>query len=147
MSSHGSTSHGRGGGHGADSPADRAHATDTAPGDESTNPNDIAKGVQGYLLGLAFAVALTVASFLLPTTGLVWAPGIPMALVVFAIAQMGVHLVFFLHINTGPDNTNNVMALAFGVLIVFLVIAGSVWIMGHLNGRMMPMDQLMQMQR
>ncbi len=47
-----------------------------------------------------------------------------MALCVLAIAQMGVHLVFFLHITTGPDNTNNVMALAFGVLIVFLVIAG-----------------------
>jgi len=28
---------------------------------------------------------------------------------------MGVHLVFFLHVTTGPDNTNNVMALAFGV--------------------------------
>jgi cytochrome o ubiquinol oxidase operon protein cyoD len=63
---------------------------------------------------------------------------------------MGVHLVFFLHITTGPDNTNNVMALAFGVLIVFLVIAGSLWIMAHLNANMsnsMPMDQMMQMQR
>ena len=46
-----------------------------------------------------------------------------------AIAQMGVHLVFFLHITTGPDNINNVMALAFGVLIVLLVMAGSLWIM------------------
>jgi cytochrome o ubiquinol oxidase subunit IV len=33
---------------------------------------------------------------------------------------MGVHVVFFLHITTGPDNTNNVLALAFGVLIVSL---------------------------
>jgi cytochrome o ubiquinol oxidase subunit IV len=40
---------------------------------------------------------------------------------VLAIAQMGVHLVFFLHITTGPDNTNNVLALAFGVLIVILL--------------------------
>ncbi len=55
-----------------------------------------------------------------------------------AIAQMGVHLVFFLHITTGPDNVNNVLALAFGVLIVFLVIAGSLWIMAHLNHNMMP---------
>jgi cytochrome o ubiquinol oxidase operon protein cyoD len=69
------------------------------------------------------------------------------ALVVLAIAQMGVHLVFFLHITTGPDNTNNVMALAFGVLIVVLVIVGSLWIMTNLNHNMMPMDQLMQMQR
>ena len=44
---------------------------------------------------------------------------------------MGVHLVFFLHITTAPDNTNNVLALAFGVLIVFLVIAGSLWIMSQ----------------
>jgi cytochrome o ubiquinol oxidase operon protein cyoD len=60
---------------------------------------------------------------------------------------MGVHLVFFLHITTGPDNVNNVMALAFGVLIVFLVITGSLWIMSHLNYNMMPMDQIIQMQR
>jgi cytochrome o ubiquinol oxidase subunit IV len=39
------------------------------------------------------------------------------------------------------------MALAFGLLIVFLVIAGSLWIMSHLNQNMMPMDQIMQMQR
>jgi cytochrome o ubiquinol oxidase operon protein cyoD len=67
--------------------------------------------------------------------------------VVLAIAQMGVHLVFFLHITTGPDNTNNVLALAFGVLIVLLVMVGSLWIMANLNHNMMPMDQIMQMQR
>jgi cytochrome o ubiquinol oxidase subunit IV len=69
------------------------------------------------------------------------------ALVVLAIAQMGVHLVFFLHITTGPDNTNNVLALAFGVLIFILLMGGSLWIMANLNHNMMPMDQMMQMQR
>jgi cytochrome o ubiquinol oxidase operon protein cyoD len=59
---------------------------------------------------------------------------------------MGVHLVFFLHITTGPDNTNNVLALAFGILVVFLIVAGSIWIMDHLSENMMPMDQMMQMQ-
>ena len=49
------------------------------------------------------------------------------------------HLVFFLHLTTAPDNTNNVLALAFGVLIVVLVIGGSFWIMEHLNHNMMPM--------
>ena len=57
------------------------------------------------------------------------------------------YLVFFLHVTTGPDNTNNVMALAFGVLIVVLLIGGSLWIMTNLNQNMMPMDQIMQMQR
>ncbi len=59
---------------------------------------------------------------------------------------MGVHLVFFLHITTGPDNTNNVLALAFGIIIVFLVIAGSLWIMSNLNHNMMTMDQVLNMQ-
>jgi cytochrome o ubiquinol oxidase operon protein cyoD len=61
---------------------------------------------------------------------------------------MGVHLVFFLHITTGPDNANNVLALAFGVLIVVLLMGGSLWIMANLNHNMMnmPMDQMMRMQ-
>ena len=66
---------------------------------------------------------------------------------VLAIAQIGVHLVFFLHITTGPDNVNNVLALAFGVLIVMLLLIGSLWIMSNLNRNMTPMDQIMQMER
>ena len=83
----------------------------------------------------------------MPATYLVWAPGVPVALIVFAIAQMGVHLVFFLHITTAPDNTNNVLALAFGVLIVTLIIAGSLWIIANLNHNMAAMDVMMNMER
>ena len=83
---------------------------------------------------------LTFASFYVAGTRLIWAPAIPAALVVLAIAQIGVHLVFFLRITTAPDNTNNVLALAFGVLIVALVVLGSVWIMAHLNHNLMPMS-------
>jgi cytochrome o ubiquinol oxidase operon protein cyoD len=122
-------------------------APDLAPGEEGADESGVAQGVLGYLVGLALASLLTATSFYIAGTDLVWQPSIPVALVVLAIAQMGVHLVFFLHITTGPDNTNNVMALAFGVLIVVLVIGGSLWIMANLNHNMMPMDQLMQMQR
>ena len=78
-----------------------------------------------YTVGLGLALLLTGVSFIVPQTNLLWAPGVPAGLAVLAIAQMGVHLVFFLHIGTGPDNTNNVLALAFGLLIVLLVIGGS----------------------
>jgi cytochrome o ubiquinol oxidase operon protein cyoD len=88
-----------------------------------------------------------VVCFFVARTTLVWEPSIPVALVVLAVAQMGVHLVFFIHITTGPDNINNVMALAFGVLIVLLIMVGSLWIMAHMNHNMLPMDQIMQMQR
>jgi cytochrome o ubiquinol oxidase operon protein cyoD len=121
------------------------HQADLAPGDEEVV--SVKLRLLGYLVGLGLAVLLTATSFFLAGTDLVWQPSIPVALIVLAIAQMGVHLVFFLHITTGPDNANNVLALAFGLLIVFLVIAGSLWIMANLNHNMMPMDQIMQMQR
>jgi cytochrome o ubiquinol oxidase operon protein cyoD len=123
------------------------HDTDLAPGDEHAEGGGVAQRVIGYLTGLGLAILLTATSFFVAGTDLVWEPSIPVALVVLAIAQMGVHLVFFLHITTGPDNTNNVLALAFGVLIVLLLLAGSLWIMANLNHNMMPMDQLMWMQR
>jgi cytochrome o ubiquinol oxidase operon protein cyoD len=118
---------------------------DTAPGDERLDGQEFAEGLDGYLIGLGLATLLTIVSFFIARTMLVWPPSIPVALAVLAIAQMGVHLVFFLHITTGPDNVNNVMALAFGVLIVLLLIAGSLWIMGHMSDNMMPMDRIMQM--
>jgi len=118
---------------------------DLAPGDEEIV--SVKLRLLGYLVGLGLAVLLTATSFFIAGTALVWQPSIPVAIIVLAIAQMGVHLVFFLHITTGPDNANNVLALAFGLLIVFLVIAGSLLIMANLNHNMMPMDQIMQMQR
>ena len=123
------------------------HPVDIAPGDEHLETGGIAERVYGYLTGLGLAILLTATSFFIAGTDLVWEPSIPVALVVLAIAQMGVHLVFFLHITTAADNTNNVLALAFGMLIVILVIGGSLWIMANLNHNMMPMDQIMQMQR
>lgn len=125
----------------------QSFAPDSAPGDEQVEGHSVGSAVLVYVIGLALAIGLTATSFFVAGTDLVWAPSIPVALVVLAIAQMGVHLVFFLHITTGPDNTNNVMALAFGVLIVILLIGGSLWIMANLNHNMMPMDQLMRMQR
>jgi cytochrome o ubiquinol oxidase subunit IV len=119
---------------------------DTAPGDERAGGREVVDGIVGYLVGLGLATLITGVAFFISGTSLVWGPSIPIALVVLAIAQIGVHLVFFIHITTGPDNVNNVLALAFGVLIVVLLVVGSLWIMNSLNHNMMPMNRLMQMQ-
>ena len=122
---------------------------DRAPGDRLLAPHARQGTLAGVLvqtIGLALAAILTATSFWIANTSLLWAPGVPLGLSVLAIAQMGVHLVFFLHITTGPDNTNNVLALAFGILVVFLIVVGSIWIMDHLNHNIMPMEQLMQAQ-
>jgi cytochrome o ubiquinol oxidase subunit IV len=120
---------------------------DTPPGAEHLVGHETSESIPGYLIGLGLATLLTIVSFVVARTTLVWEPSIPVALAVLAIAQMGVHLVFFIHITTGPDNTNNVMALAFGVLIVLLVMGGSLWIMSNMNRNMTAMEPAMQMQR
>jgi len=121
---------------------------DVAPGQsDEDGGRGLAAGLTSYFLGLALAVALTAASFWAADTHVIYGPAVPVALVTFALAQMGIHLIFFLHITTAPDNTNNVLALAFGILIVFLVVTGSLWIMEHLNHMQVPMDQMMRMQR
>ena len=105
----------------------RSHDTqpdDSAPGEGKVGSDEFAAGLRSYLIGLGLAVLLTAVSFFISGTSLVWRPSIPVALFVLAIAQMGVHLVFFLHITTG-----------------------SLWIMAHLNQNMMPMNRMMPMQR
>ena len=116
---------------------------DVAPG----APHDsMLSETMAYVIGLAFALILTGISFWVASTSALWGPGVAVGLVVLAIAQMGVHLVFFLHITSGPDNTNNVLALAFGVLIVFLVMVGTIWIMAHLAANMGPSPEMMNLQ-
>ena len=124
----------------ADQRSGGAERTDAAPGEHPSRGQG-ESGMQGYAIGLALAALLTAGSFYLSTTKLIWPPGVPIALIVFAVAQIGVHLVFFLHLTTGAENVNNSMALAFGVLIMVLLIGGSLWIMSHLNANMtsMPM--------
>ncbi len=119
-----------------------ADMDDAAPGQEIVNQREPVGGLQGYVIGFGLAILLTGASFAVVMTDFVYGPAVISALVVLAIGQMGVHLIFFLHLTTGPDNTNNVLALAFGVFIVVLVVLGSVWIMSHLSHAAMPMHDL-----
>jgi cytochrome o ubiquinol oxidase operon protein cyoD len=121
---------------------------DRAPGDSTVSPGTEGKTLSDvgiHTAGLVLAVILTAISFWVANTSLLWAPGVLLGLAVLAIAQMGVHLVFFLHITTGPDSTNNVLALALGILIVILVAAGSIFIMANLNDNMMPPPELMNL--
>jgi cytochrome o ubiquinol oxidase operon protein cyoD len=114
-----------------------------APGEPHDN---MLSETLSYVLGLVLALVLTGISFWVASTSVLWGPGVAVGLVVLAIAQMGIHLVFFLHITSGPDNTNNVLALAFGVLIVFLVMIGTIWIMAHLAANMGPSMEMTNLQ-
>jgi cytochrome o ubiquinol oxidase operon protein cyoD len=116
--------------------------TDRAPGTDEEAPSGT---LASYTIGFLAALLLTGASFVVAHSDVLWDPGVPVGLAVLAIAQMGVHLVFFFHLSSGPDNTNNVLALAFGVLIVALVVSGSLWIMSNLDLNMVPSSTIMEM--
>jgi cytochrome o ubiquinol oxidase operon protein cyoD len=110
---------------------------DRTPGVEEHEPT---ASYLSYTAGLGLAILATIVSFVVSQTNLLWPPGIPVGLVVLAFAQIGIHLVFFLHLGSGPDSTNNILALAFGLLVVFLIITGSIWIIANLNANMMEMS-------
>jgi cytochrome o ubiquinol oxidase subunit IV len=102
---------------------------------------------RSYIYGFGAALILTIASFGAASTHLVYGPSVPILLGVLAIAQMGVHVVFFFHISSAPDQANNFMSLAFGIFVVCLTVFGSMLIMANLNHMMPSMEKLMEMQR
>jgi cytochrome o ubiquinol oxidase operon protein cyoD len=120
-------------------------ATESAPGLDHRESPVVTR--RSYVVGLGIAIVLTLASFGAASSHWVWTPGVPILLAALSIAQMGVHLVFFLHVSSAPDSSNTILALAFGLFVVALVVFGSLIIMHNLNSNMMPMDQLLQMQR
>ncbi len=109
--------------------------------------DDFATNPRSYIAGLGLAIVLTLASFGLAISHVIWAPGIPILLAVLAVAQMGVHLVFFMHVNATEEGENTVLALGFGIFVVLLVVFGSIIIMNNLSAVMPSMDELMKMQR
>ena len=95
---------------------------------------------RGYVIGFVLSVILTAIPFWLVMAGVL--PGmVATAIAIFALAfvQMIVHVVFFLHLDTRSEGGWTLIAFIFTVVIVVIAVAGSIWIMYHLNQNMMPM--------
>ena len=113
-------------------------ASGLAPGDHEDEDHSTGREILNYVIGLFLATVLTLGSFWVASgPSVLFTPGLTMALAALAVAQMGVHLAFFLHLTTGDDNINNVLALAFGVMIVGFVIGGTLLIMHNMDANMM----------
>ena len=66
-----------------------------------------------------------------------------MIVATFAVVQVVVQMIFFLHMNTRSEGGWNFLALIFTVILVGIVLSGSLWVMAHLNQNMMPMPHAM----
>jgi cytochrome o ubiquinol oxidase operon protein cyoD len=96
-----------------------------------THTTELPHGTYGsYAIGFLLSVALTLLSFwLAPSLGSFAYP----AFVVFALAQLGAQLYFFLHLGRGADKAKNAVILAFTIVIIFILVVGSLWIINNLS--------------
>ncbi|RZJ03133.1 MAG: cytochrome o ubiquinol oxidase subunit IV [Haliea sp.] len=94
---------------------------------------------KGYMTGFVLAVILTVIPFWL-VMGKVIPNSSTTALVILAIGavQIVVHMIYFLHMDTKSEGGWNLLALVFTLVLVVITLAGSIWVMYHLNTNMMP---------
>lgn len=100
---------------------------------------------KGYVTGFILSVILTAIPFWL-VMGDVFSDARVTAFVVagFAAVQIVVHMVYFLHMNTKSEGGWNMLALIFTLVLVVITLAGSLWVMYHMNVNMMPMPHDMR---
>jgi cytochrome o ubiquinol oxidase operon protein cyoD len=93
-----------------------------------------------YMIGIGLSAILTAIPFWLVMTGALGnAQATGFVIMAFAVVQIVVHMIFFLHMNTRSQSGWTMMALIFTIVLVVITLAGSMWIMFHLNQNMMPM--------
>ncbi|MEM7191789.1 MAG: cytochrome o ubiquinol oxidase subunit IV [Pseudomonadota bacterium] len=97
----------------------------------------IERTIKPYLIGLALAVLLTATAFGLVATGAFARETTLIMIAVLAVIQILVHLTFFLHIDFKTTPRENLVALAFALTLIFIMVGGSLWIMFDLYYRMM----------
>jgi cytochrome o ubiquinol oxidase operon protein cyoD len=106
----------------------------------SPEPHKASLGAKrDYAIGFALSVVLTAIPFWLVMTDLLGATATALLVTLLAVLQIFVHTIFFLHVNTRSEGGWTLVSLLFTAVMVLIVIAGSLWIMFHLHGNMMPM--------
>ncbi len=88
-------------------------------------------------IGLAASIVLTLAAYAAVSGRLL--SGLPLVLAIFglAAAQLVVQLLCFLDLGFGSGSRWRMATFVATVGLVMVIVAGSVWIMGHLNYSMM----------
>ena len=91
---------------------------------------------KSYTIGFLLAIALTIVPFGLVMTHA--SIGTPVIIAVFALAQIIVHIVYFLHVDRSEEQRWNLTALLFTAIVLCIILGGSLWIMHNLYINMMP---------
>ncbi len=112
---------------------------DADPHDDDAHDAGYHASYRGYAIGFLLSVLLTAVPFWLVMGKVLPSPGlIAAAVLVFAAVQVVVHMLYFLHLNAKVEQGWSLLALIFTAVLVVIMLAGSVWVMHHLNTNMMP---------
>ena len=115
-----------------------AHADDHHHGDGHAHST-----FSGYMLGFVLSVVLTAIPFWLVMSGTLPSKQITaLVIMAFAVVQIVVHMIYFLHMSPKSENGWSMMALIFTIVMVVIALSGSLWVMNHLNSNMMPMPEM-----
>ncbi|QIB34844.1 cytochrome o ubiquinol oxidase subunit IV [Ancylobacter pratisalsi] len=116
-----------------------AHDMGAAHGHHDTHGAEPHGSLRGYVIGFVLSVILTAVPFWLVMSGVLDnATATAFAIMGFAVVQIVVHMVFFLHMNFRSEGGWTMLALGFTLILVVITLAGSLWVMYHLNTNMMP---------
>lgn len=122
---------------------DSAHgpAHDEHGGEHGPHVQAAHGSMRDYVTGFILSVILTAIPFWLVMDGVIADPGTTALVILgFAAAQIVVHMVYFLHMNPRSEGGWNILALIFTTVFVVIILAGSMWVMHHMNKNMMPMS-------
>jgi len=93
-------------------------------------------GLWSYLIGFVLAVILTAIPFYVVMTQALPPQRALLVIGIAAILQVLVHLRFFLHLNFTSTPKENLLAIVFAAVLIFIMVGGSFWIMFDLHTRM-----------
>ncbi len=95
--------------------------------------------LKGYVTGFVLSVILTAIPFWLVMAKVLPGPKLTGFVILgFAAVQMVVHMIYFLHMNAKAEGGWSLLALLFTIALVVILLAGSIWVMYHMNTNMMP---------
>ncbi|MGF6525427.1 cytochrome o ubiquinol oxidase subunit IV [Variovorax sp. PvP013] len=95
--------------------------------------------LKGYVTGFILAVILTAIPFWLVMNDVIESPRTTaIVILAFAAVQIVVHMIYFLHMDTRSEGGWSLLALIFTLVLLVIMLAGSLWVMYHLNTNMMP---------
>lgn len=101
------------------------------------NHNASHGSVKSYIVGFILSIVLTVIPYYLVVNGAMSNEGLVVTVLVIAVAQLLVQVIYFLHLSFKPQDRENTLSFLFTMIVVLILVIGTIWIMWNLNYNMM----------